>query len=84
MALRPPVLVVTCHPVTAVTAAIAAIDPHQAQFTVGIVDPNGVELAHDSFRNTAGGWTSPLSRTPLMRGWPCAAPTPPGAGTSPR
>ena len=31
------------------TAPIAGIDPHQAQFTVGIVDANGVEVVHDSF-----------------------------------
>jgi transposase len=42
------------------TAAIAGIDPHQAQFTVGIIDANGVELVHDSFPNTARGFTAAI------------------------
>jgi transposase len=42
------------------TAPVAGIDPHQSQFTVGIVDANGVELAYDSFRNTAGGFIAAI------------------------
>ena len=42
------------------TAPVAGIDPHQAQFTVGIVDTHGVELAHDSFPNTAAGYLAAI------------------------
>ena|GEM_PF-4250228 len=34
----------------------AGIDPHQTSFTVGIVDPNGIEIHHESFDNTAQGF----------------------------
>jgi hypothetical protein len=37
------------------TSPVAGIDPHQDSFTVGIVDANGVELACESFPNTAAG-----------------------------
>ena len=35
---------------------VAGIDPHQDGFTVGVVDANGVELAHASFDNRAAGF----------------------------
>lgn len=38
------------------TAPVAGIDPHQDSYTIGIVDPNGVELAHASFPTTAVGY----------------------------
>jgi transposase len=38
------------------TAAVAGIDPHQDNFTVGIVDLNGVEIFHDSFPNSGNGY----------------------------
>lgn len=41
-------------------APVAGIDPHQHQFTVGIVDPNGVELNHKSFTNNAAGYTAAI------------------------
>ncbi len=34
----------------------AGIDSHQDTFTVGIVDMNGIQLAHDTFPNTAAGY----------------------------
>jgi transposase len=39
---------------------VAGIDPHQANFTVGIVDSNGVEICHGSFDNTAEGYTDTI------------------------
>ena len=33
------------------TGPVGGIDPHQHQFTVGVVDPNGVEIAHRTFPN---------------------------------
>jgi len=30
------------------TSPVAGIDPHQDSYTIGIVDPNGVELTHES------------------------------------
>jgi transposase len=37
------------------TSPVAGIDPHQDTYTIGIVDPNGVERTHESFpTNTAG------------------------------
>jgi hypothetical protein len=38
------------------TGAVAGIDPHQDTFTVGIVDPNGVELATATFPNEGSGY----------------------------
>ena len=35
---------------------IAGIDPHQNNFTIGVIDPNGVEISHDSFDNTGEGY----------------------------
>ena len=35
------------------TSPVGGIDPRQDTFTVGIVDPNGVEVTHDTFANTA-------------------------------
>ena len=35
---------------------IGGVDPHQDTYTVGIVDPNGVELAHEAFPTTAAGF----------------------------
>ena len=40
------------------TAPVAGIDPHQEQFTVGIVDPHGVEISHQSLPNTGTGFAS--------------------------
>jgi transposase len=40
------------------TAPVAGIDPHRDQFTLGIVDPNGVEIAHKTFSNSAEGFTA--------------------------
>lgn len=31
------------------TSPVAGIDPHQDTYTIGIVDPNGVELTHQTF-----------------------------------
>lgn len=38
------------------TAAVAGIDPHQDSYTIGIVDPNGVELGHETFPTSAAGY----------------------------
>jgi transposase len=38
------------------TSPVAGIDPHQDTYTVGIVDTNGVELAHESFPTSAAGY----------------------------
>lgn len=42
------------------TAPVAGIDPHQHQFTVGVIDPNGVEVDHRSFPNTGEGFASAI------------------------
>jgi len=42
------------------TGPTPGIDPHQHQFTVGIVDPNGVEITHETFPNSAEGFTSAI------------------------
>lgn len=42
------------------TGSIAGIDPHQDSFTVGIIDTNGVEIAHDSFPNTGTGFVDAI------------------------
>ena len=39
-----------------VAASLAGMDSHQDQFTVGIVDSNGVEIVHETFPNTAAGF----------------------------
>ncbi len=41
-------------------ASVAGIDSHQDQFTVGIVDGNGVEIAHETFPNTASGFVDAI------------------------
>lgn len=41
-------------------APVAGIDPHQDQFTVGITDTNGIEIAHDSFPNSAAGYVEAI------------------------
>ena len=38
------------------TPPVGGIDPHQDTFTVGIVDPLGVEITHETFANTAAGY----------------------------
>jgi len=38
------------------TSPVAGIDPHQDSITVGIVDPNGVELTHEAFPTSAAGY----------------------------
>lgn len=38
------------------TSPVAGIDPHQDTLTVGVVDSNGVELAHDAFPTTSAGY----------------------------
>jgi len=38
------------------SSPVAGIDPHQDTYTIGIVDPNGVELAHAAFPNSAAGY----------------------------
>ena len=42
------------------TGPVGGIDPHQHQFTVGVVDPNGVEVAHRTFPNSAEGFMSAI------------------------
>ena len=42
------------------TPPVAGIDPHQHQFTVGIVDANGVEITHETFPNTAAGFVDTI------------------------
>jgi transposase len=37
-------------------SALAGIDPHQDSITVGIIDLNGVELAHQTFPTTSAGY----------------------------
>ena len=38
------------------TSAVGGIDPHLDTFTVGVVDRHGVEIAHETFPNTAAGY----------------------------
>jgi transposase len=38
------------------SSPVAGIDPHQASFTVAVVNPNGVEIAHDTFDNSSAGY----------------------------
>ena len=38
------------------TSPVAGIDPHQETYTIGVVDPNGVELAHEAFPASAAGY----------------------------
>lgn len=38
------------------TSPVAGIDPHQDSYTIGIVDPNGVQLIHESFPTSAAGY----------------------------
>lgn len=38
------------------TSPVAGIDPHQDTYTIGIVDPNGVELTHQTFPTSAAGY----------------------------
>jgi hypothetical protein len=40
------------------TSPVAGIDPHQETYTVGIVDPNGVELGHAVFSTSAAGYVA--------------------------
>ena len=42
------------------TGPVGGIDPHQHQFTVGVVDANGVEVAHATFPNSAIGFTAAI------------------------
>ena|SRR5215217_2500642 len=39
---------------------VAGIDPHRSSFTVGVVDINGVELAHASYDNTGSGYVAAI------------------------
>lgn len=42
------------------TESVAGIDPHQDQFTVGIVDGNGVETTAETYPNTAVGFVDAI------------------------
>ena len=42
------------------TAPVGGIDPHQDQFTLGIVDGNGVEIIHETFLNTGAGFIAAI------------------------
>lgn len=42
------------------TAPVGGIDPHQDTFTLGVVDPNGVEITHKTFPNSAAGFTAAI------------------------
>lgn len=42
------------------TSSVAGIDPHQDSFTVGVVDPNGVEVVHETFPNAAATYCSAI------------------------
>jgi 2,4-dienoyl-CoA reductase-like NADH-dependent reductase (Old Yellow Enzyme family) len=42
------------------TSPVAGIDPHQSNFTVAVVDLNGVEIAHASFANTGAGYVAAI------------------------
>lgn len=46
------------------SSSVAGIDPHQDQFTLGIVDLNGVEILHETFENRAAGYVDAIE---LMR-----------------
>jgi hypothetical protein len=37
-------------------SAVAGIDPHQDSITVGVVDSNGVEIAHSTMPTTSAGY----------------------------
>ncbi|MGD9795149.1 MAG: transposase [Acidimicrobiia bacterium] len=49
------------------TSPVAGIDPHQSTFTVGIVDPVGVEIAHGSFDNNAAGYLAAIDMLHLHK-----------------
>lgn len=40
------------------SSPVAGIDPHQATFTVAVVDANGVEITLDTFDNSSAGYLS--------------------------
>ena len=40
------------------SSPVAGIDPHQNTFTVGLVDRHGVEILHESFPNSGGGYAN--------------------------
>jgi transposase len=42
------------------TAPVGGIDPHQSNFTVAVVDTNGVEIAHASFANSGAGYVAAI------------------------
>jgi transposase len=42
-------------------APVAGIDPHQDQFTVGVIDPNGVEITHETFPNNGTGFVDAIA-----------------------
>ena len=42
------------------SSPVAGIDPHQATFTIAVVDPNGVEIVHDTFDNTSAGYLAAI------------------------
>ena len=40
---------------------IGGIDPHQANFTVGIITPAGIEITHEAFPNSAAGYVDAIA-----------------------
>lgn len=42
------------------TAHIGGIDPHQKNFTVGIIDQHGIKIDHQTFDNTAHGYVEAI------------------------
>ena len=42
------------------SAPVGGIDPHQSNFTVAVVDINGVEMAHASYANGGAGYIAAI------------------------
>jgi transposase len=42
------------------SSTVAGIDPHQDTFTVAVIDPNGVEIVHDTFDNSSCGYIAAI------------------------
>lgn len=40
--------------------SVAGIDPHQANFTVGVVDEHGIAITDEAFANTAVGFVEAI------------------------
>ena len=66
------------------TPPVAGIDPHQDSYTIGIADPNGIELTHQTFPTSAAGYVEGIELLTAQAFELSGSRGPPGGEPTPR